>query len=90
MKYNELNNKTAAELADQEKKLREELFHLRIKSSTAQLDKKHHIGAARRDIARIQTKLTALKKGIAQAPVAAKAKTTKAAKTTKTAAKAKA
>ena len=61
MKYNELQNKTAAELIEQNQKLREELFHLRLKNTTAQLEKKNNINEVRRDIARIQTKLSEIK-----------------------------
>jgi large subunit ribosomal protein L29 len=61
VKYNELKTKSAKELQAMDTKLREELFHLRIKSSTAQLEKKSQIRQVRRDLARIQTKLTSLK-----------------------------
>lgn len=62
MKYKELEKKTVAELLSDAKKLREELFHLRLKSRTSQLEKKHQIAEVRRDVARIETRLTQLKK----------------------------
>lgn len=61
MKYNELNKKTAKELWGMTKELREELFHLRLKNKTAQLDNKSQIQKVRRDIARVQTCLSQLK-----------------------------
>lgn len=67
MKYNELQNKTAVELNEQDQKLREELFHLRLKNTTAQLEKKNNIKEVRRDIARIQTKLSELKNQVSKA-----------------------
>ena len=62
MKSNELENKSVVELFGMDKKLREELFHLRLKNRTAQLEKKHQIRQVRRDISRVQTRLTQLKK----------------------------
>lgn len=58
MKYNELAGKTPSELAEMKDKLSTELFHLKIKSRTAQLEKKHQIRQVRKDIARIETKLS--------------------------------
>lgn len=62
MKYKELDKKSVSELLEMDNKLREELFHLRLKNRTAQLEKKHQISLARRDVARIQTRLAQLKK----------------------------
>lgn len=62
MKSNEFENKSVVELFGMDKKLREELFHLRLKNRTAQLEKKHQIRQVRRDISRVQTRLTQLKK----------------------------
>lgn len=61
MTYNDLKNKTLKDLADMEKPLREELFHLRLKNTTGQLEKKSRILEVRRDIARIKTKMSSLK-----------------------------
>lgn len=62
MKYKDLDKKNLTELLEMDKKLREEIFHLRLKNRTAQLEKKHQIGLARRDVARIKTRMTQLKK----------------------------
>lgn len=61
MKYSELSKSSAKELVAQDKELRAELFQLRLKNKTAQLEKKGKIKAVRRDIARVQTKLSELK-----------------------------
>jgi len=60
VKYNELNKKSVTELNDILKENKEELFQLKLKMSTMQLEDKHKIRAARRDIARIETKITEL------------------------------
>ena len=43
------------ELEVKERELKEELFRLRLRLRTAQLEQTHRIVAVRRDIARIQT-----------------------------------
>ena len=60
MKYNELDKKSAKDLNSLAKELQTEMFHLRIKNKTGQLEKKHQISNIRKDIARIQTKLSEL------------------------------
>lgn len=60
MKYNELNKKSEKELKEQSQELRKELFQLKLKAKTAQLDDKSKVRAVRRDIARVETKLTEL------------------------------
>ena len=64
MKYNELTGKSVIELKTLARKMREELFHLKIKNTTAQLEKKNQVRIVRRDIARVQTKLTEIGKGL--------------------------
>jgi large subunit ribosomal protein L29 len=61
VKYNELNKKSVDELKKMGVELKVELFQLRLKHKTSQLDKKAQIGVVRRDIARIETKLTELR-----------------------------
>lgn len=60
MKYNELNKKSVKELEEQSKELRKEMFQLKLKAKTAQLDDKSKVRAIRRDIARVETKITEL------------------------------
>jgi len=63
VKYSELNKKTVADLQDQSKDLREDLFRLRLKHKTQQLEDKSKICQTKKDVARVMTKLTELKKG---------------------------
>ena len=62
MKYKELEKKSVKELGSMENQLREELFHLRLKNRTGQLEKRHQIRAVRRDIARVKTRMASLVK----------------------------
>lgn len=55
MKARELRDKTDTELIQQLKDLRAELYNLRTKKATAQLDKPHRFKEVKRDIARILT-----------------------------------
>lgn len=55
MTLKELREKTPEELKKLLQESREELFRLRIKKSTGQLDKTHRLKLLRRDIARINT-----------------------------------
>ncbi|OVE80693.1 50S ribosomal protein L29 [bacterium K02(2017)] len=61
MKYNELKNSSLDELLRKDEESRAELFQLKVKHKTSQLDKKNKIRETRRDIARVQTRLTALR-----------------------------
>lgn len=60
MKYDELKNKTVADLKDNENDLRVELFQLRLKHSTGQLEKKSQLSQVRKNIARLRTKINEL------------------------------
>ncbi|NCW13430.1 MAG: 50S ribosomal protein L29 [Chitinophagia bacterium] len=60
MKYNELKNKSKGELLAQANELRRELFQLRLKLRTAQLANKAVVRQTRRDVARLETCLTAV------------------------------
>jgi len=53
MKANELREKSAAELAEMERELRDELFRLRMKHFTGQLQRVSELKEKRRDIARV-------------------------------------
>ena len=67
MTYKELENKKVDELAKIEKELRDELFLLGIKNRTGQLDKTHKLKAIKKDIARIQTRLSEMARITAKA-----------------------
>ena len=63
VKYKDLKNSHAKDLAKMDQESRTELFHLRIKQKTSQLANKSRVREVRRDVARVQTKMTDLKNG---------------------------
>ncbi len=65
MNYSELKDKTAVELGALGRDLRQELFTLKLQKASSQLEKTDRLRTLRRDIARVETRLTALRKGIA-------------------------
>jgi large subunit ribosomal protein L29 len=60
MKYTELKDLTREELRQKEAELTDELFKLRLRQATTQLENPMRIRQLRRDIARIQTAQRAL------------------------------
>ncbi|SFF00687.1 50S ribosomal protein L29 [Alteribacillus iranensis] len=67
MKANELRNLTTAEIEEQAKTLKEELFNLRFQLATGQLDNPARIRNVRKDIARAKTVLRERELGINKA-----------------------
>lgn len=65
MKYAELKEKTPVELGALGRELRQELFNLKLQKASSQLEKTARLRTLRRDIARVETRLTALRKGTA-------------------------
>ena len=61
MKMSEVNELTEIELETKGRDLRVELFNLRIQKTTAQLEKPHRVKQLRRDVARMETRLTQLR-----------------------------
>ena len=57
MKVKEIRELTTAEMLDQEKQLKEELFNLRFQLATGQLENTARIKEVRTSIARIKTVL---------------------------------
>ncbi|MBU5359920.1 50S ribosomal protein L29 [Enterococcus raffinosus] len=57
MKVKEIRELTTAEMLDQEKQLKEELFSLRFQLATGQLENTARIKEVRKSIARIKTVL---------------------------------
>ncbi|MDE0331341.1 MAG: 50S ribosomal protein L29 [Nitrospinae bacterium] len=55
MKYSEVLELSDDELGFKEKELRQELFNLRFRKATAQLDNTARIGLLKRDLARVLT-----------------------------------
>jgi len=62
MKMTELKDLTATELAAKSRELRQELFTLRMQQATSQLEKPARIRTIRRDVARVETKISQLRK----------------------------
>ena len=62
MKISELKEKTAVELAALSRDLRQELFNLHLQKASSQLEKPARLRTLRRDIARVETQLTVLRK----------------------------
>jgi len=61
MKFSELKDLTLQELLAKSRELRQELFNLRLQQASGQLEKPHRIRQIRRDIARIETRITQLR-----------------------------
>lgn len=59
MKNNEFKELTVAELNAKGRELRQELFNLRLQQATSQLEKPSRIRSIRKDIARIETAISA-------------------------------
>jgi large subunit ribosomal protein L29 len=57
----EIQEKTAAELLADGRNLRQEIFNLRLQQASAQLEKPARLRTLRRDIARIETRISQLR-----------------------------
>jgi len=62
MNMSDLKDKTPAELQAQARDLRQEIFNLRLQQASSQLEKPARLRTLRRDVARIETQLTMLRK----------------------------
>ncbi len=60
-KRKEIQEKTLQELLADGRNLRQEMFNLRLQQASAQLEKPARLRTLRRDIARIETRITALR-----------------------------
>jgi len=63
MKFSDpkIKDATLVELAALDRDLRQEMFQLRLQQASAQLEKPARLRMLRRDIARVQTRLSALR-----------------------------
>ncbi len=61
MKMSEVKELSEVELEAKGRDMRVELFNLRIQKTTAQLEKPHRVKQIRRDVARMETRLTELR-----------------------------
>ncbi len=57
----EIQEKTLTELLADSRNLRQEIFNLRLQQASAQLEKPGRLRTLRRDIARIETQISALR-----------------------------
>ncbi len=58
----ELQEKTLTELMAQSRDLRHEMFNLRLQQASGQLEKPSRLRTLRRDVARIETQITVMRK----------------------------
>jgi large subunit ribosomal protein L29 len=61
MKMAEMKDMTLVELAAKGRDLRQEIFNLRLQQASAQLEKPGRLRTLRRDIARIETRMSQLR-----------------------------
>ena len=61
MKYTELKDLTVQELTAKGRDLRQEIFNLRLQQASSQLEKPGRLRTIRRDVARIETKVSELR-----------------------------
>jgi len=69
MKFAEIKDMTLVELAAKGRDLRHEMFNLRLQQASAQLEKPARLRTLRKDIARVETRISALSNQAAK-PVA--------------------
>ena len=62
MKMSELKDMTLPELAAKSRDFRQEIFNLRLQQASSQLEKPARLRVLRRDIARIETQISLLRK----------------------------
>ena len=61
MKFTELKDLTIQELSAKGRDLRQEIFNLRLQQASSQLEKPARLHNLRRDIARIETRISQLR-----------------------------
>ena len=71
MKMSQLKDMTATELTAKGRDLRQEMFNLRLQQASSQLEKPARLRVLRKDIARVETRLSQLRKPAAAAPAPA-------------------
>lgn len=67
MKMSELKDQTLTELAAQGRELRQKIFNLRLQQASSRLEKPASLRTLRRDIARIETRMSQLRQKAAPA-----------------------
>ena len=61
MKMSELKDLTLAELSAKGRDMRQEIFNLRLQQASSRLEKPAHLRTLRKDIARIETRISQLR-----------------------------
>ena len=62
MNFSEIKDMTLVELAAKSRDLRHEMFNLRLQQASAQLEKTARLRLLRRSIARLETRMTQLRR----------------------------
>ena len=68
MKFSEMKDMTLVELSAKSRDLRHEMFNLRLQQASAQLEKPARLRTLRRDIARLETRISQLRSRGAELP----------------------
>jgi large subunit ribosomal protein L29 len=68
MKFLEMKDMTLVELSAKSRDLRHEMFNLRLQQASAQLEKPARLRVLRRDIARLETRISQLSSRGAELP----------------------
>jgi len=66
MKFAEIKDLTLVELSAKSRDLRQEMFNLRLQQASAQLEKPARLKTLRKDIARVETRISALRNQVAK------------------------
>jgi large subunit ribosomal protein L29 len=61
MKFSEIKDMTLVELAAKSRDLRQDMFQLRLQQASAQLEKPARLRTLRKDIARVETRISTLR-----------------------------
>ena len=61
MKFSEIKDMTLVELSAKGRDIRQEMFNLRLQQASAQLEKPAQLRTLRRDIARLETRISELR-----------------------------
>jgi large subunit ribosomal protein L29 len=61
MKFSEIKDMTLVELAAKRRDLRQDMFQLRLQQASAQLEKPARLRTLRKDIARVETRISTLR-----------------------------
>jgi len=61
MKFSEMKDMTLVELTAKSRDLRQEMFNLRLQQASAQLEKPARLHTLRRDVARLETRISQLR-----------------------------